>query len=151
MLFKAWKDPLGPMVAIMGSVAILVLFLGALGLVNVTVVTIQQRIREIGIRRSFGATDARVFFAVMMESTVATTLAGILGIALTMVLTRTSFITQLASGGIAGGEESAVSTLPFPIEAAVIGLLISVGTGTLAGIIPALIATRVKIIDAIRA
>ena len=45
-----------------------VILLGALGLVNIALVTVKQRVREIGIRRSFGATAGRVFFAVMMES-----------------------------------------------------------------------------------
>ncbi len=44
---------------------------GALGLLNVAIVTVRQRVREIGIRRAVGA-PPRVFFAVFMESVVAT-------------------------------------------------------------------------------
>jgi putative ABC transport system permease protein len=39
---------------------------------------------------------------------------------------------------------------PFPIEAAVIGLLASAAVGALAGLLPAIVAVRVKVIDAIR-
>ncbi|MBU4216104.1 MAG: ABC transporter permease, partial [Actinobacteria bacterium] len=46
------------------------LLLGGLGLVNISLTTVRYRIREIGIRRSFGATSGRVFFGVMMESVV---------------------------------------------------------------------------------
>lgn len=53
------------------------LLLGALGLVNIAMVTVMQRIREISIRRSFEATAGRVFFAVTLESVVATIAAGI--------------------------------------------------------------------------
>ena len=48
------------------------LLLGGLGLLNIALVTVRYRIREIGIRRSFGATGGRVFFGVLMESVVAT-------------------------------------------------------------------------------
>lgn len=54
------------------AIAGLILFLGVMGLLNIALVTVQQRVREIGIRRSFGATGARVYFSVMMESVVAT-------------------------------------------------------------------------------
>ena len=48
----------------------LVLFLGGLGVLNIGLVTVRQRIREIGVRRSFGATSGRIFAAVMLESVV---------------------------------------------------------------------------------
>ena len=77
--YLAWGgdyDPLLPIKLMVGGVAALVLLLGALGLLTISLVTVRYRIREIGIRRSFGATGGRVFFAVMMESVVATLLAG---------------------------------------------------------------------------
>jgi putative ABC transport system permease protein len=74
------EDPFAPTRLVITGVAILVLLLGALGLVNISLVTVKQRVREIGIRRSFGATGGRVFFAVMMESVVATVVAGIVGV-----------------------------------------------------------------------
>ena len=59
-------DPFASIKLLVAGVAGLVLLLGALGLVNIALVTLKQRIREIGVRRSFGATAGRVFFAVMM-------------------------------------------------------------------------------------
>ena len=56
------------------------LLLGGLGLVNIALVTVRYRIREIGIRRSFGATSGRVFFGVLLESVVATVVAGLVGV-----------------------------------------------------------------------
>ena len=43
------------------------LVLGGLGVLNIGLVTVRQRIREIGVRRSFGASSGRVFSAVMLE------------------------------------------------------------------------------------
>ena len=62
--------------AIRGA-GIVVLILGGLGVLNIGLVTVRQRIREIGVRRSFGATSGRIFSAVMLESVCATALAGV--------------------------------------------------------------------------
>ena len=122
----------------------IILLLGALSLLNIALVTVRQRIREIGIRRSFGATSGRVFFAVMMESVVATFVAGIVGVLLAVLLVQSPMVSDLVSfGGIS-------DVPPFPASAAVFGLVVATLVGALAGLIPAIIAVRVKVIDAIR-
>jgi len=137
-------DPLLPFKLVVGGVAALVLFLGALSLVNISLVTVKQRIREIGIRRSFGATAGRVFFAVMMESIVGTLVAGIVGVVVAVFVVTNPWILEQVSGG------NLQDIPPFPIEAAILGLIASVAVGALAGLLPALVAVRVKVIDAIR-
>ncbi|MFT4234479.1 MAG: ABC transporter permease [Microbacterium sp.] len=126
-----------------GGIALLILFLGALSLLNITLVTIKHRVREIGVRRSFGATAGRVFFSVMLESVVGTVVAGVAGIVLVIFLFRLPMVhDQLAQ---------ALENVPsFPLAAAFIGLLTSAAVGALAGLVPALVAVRVKPIDAIR-
>lgn len=143
--YLAWgtSDPLEPVRLVLLVIAGLILFLGALSLVNIALVTVRQRVREIGIRRAFGATAPRVFLAVLLESVVATVIAGVLGVVLAVVLVQSEWI----RGIIAPGLEDAV---PFPAEAALVGLLASVGVGALAGLLPAFVAVRVKVIDAIR-
>jgi putative ABC transport system permease protein len=137
-------DYLLPMKLMVGGVAVLVLLLGALGLVNIAMVTLKQRIREIGIRRSFGATAGRVFFSVMMESVVATVVAGIFGVIVAVLIVKNPWMEQQIGQGM-------VSEFPpFPIEAAILGLVAATVVGALAGLLPALVAVRVKVIDAIR-
>jgi len=138
------EDPLLPFKLVVGGVAALVLFLGALSLVNISLVTVKQRIREIGIRRSFGATAGRVFFAVMMESIVGTLVAGVVGVIVAVFVVTNPWILEQVSGG------NLQDIPPFPIEAAILGLIASVAVGALAGLLPALVAVRVKVIDAIR-
>jgi putative ABC transport system permease protein len=143
--YAAWggEDPLLPMKLLIGGIAALVLLLGALGLVNISLVTVRQRIREIGIRRSFGATAGRVFFSVMMESVVASFAAGVVGvIAAILIVTNPWVLQQLAQG--------LMDIPPFPIEAALLGLGAATAVGALAGLLPAIVAVRVKVIDAIR-
>ena len=126
------------------GIAVLVLLLGALGLVNIALVTVKQRVREIGIRRSFGATAGRVFFAVMMESVVATVVAGARGVVAAILIGHSPPMRDLVGQGL-------VSDFPpFPVDAAIIGLIAATAVGALAGLLPALVAVRVKVIDAIR-
>ncbi|MBE7699494.1 ABC transporter permease [Oerskovia sp. Sa1BUA8] len=125
------------------GVSVIALLLGGLGLVNIALVTVRYRIREIGIRRSFGASSGRVFFSVLMESVVATVVAGIVGVALAIVILHNVPLDTMMG--------PAVQDRPgFPVSAAVTGMVAAVAVGALAGLIPALVAVRVKVIDAIR-
>jgi putative ABC transport system permease protein len=144
--YLAWGngDPLGPLRLILGGIAALILALGALGLVNISLVTVKQRIREIGIRRAFGATSGRVFLAVMLESVVATVVAGAIGVIGAILIVRSPLVLDAIAPGL-------TDVPPFPVDAAIIGFVAAVGVGALAGLLPALVAVRVKVIDAIRA
>jgi len=136
-------DPLLPLKLAVGGIAGLVLLLGALGLLNISLVTVRYRIREIGIRRSFGATAGRVFFSVMMESIVATVAAGFIGVVLAIVALKNPLSAALVSRAVQ-------DVPPFPVSAAILGLVVSTAVGALAGLLPALVAVRVRPIDAIR-
>ncbi|GAA3804387.1 ABC transporter permease [Cellulomonas soli] len=119
------------------------LLLGGLGLLNISLVTVRHRIREIGIRRSFGATSARVFFGVMLESVVATVVAGLIGVVLAVAVIKNIPIERVFGTPLQDDP-------PFPVSAALIGMACATGVGALAGLIPATVAVRVKVIDAIR-
>jgi putative ABC transport system permease protein len=123
-----------------GAVALL---LGGLGLVNISLVTVRYRIREIGIRRSFGATSSRVFFGVLMESVVATVVAGVVG-----VVAAVAIVENIPVEAVFGAAIDDVP--PFPTSAALLGMACATAVGALAGLIPAIVAVRVKVIDAIR-
>ena len=135
--------PMAVFTLITGAIAGIVLLLGGLSLVNIQLVAMRQRIREIGVRRSFGATGGRIFLAVMLENVVATLVAGVIGIVLVVVAMQQPFIVQGLAPGIS-------DVPPFPFSAALTGLIAAVGVGAIAGLIPALVAVRVKPIDAIR-
>jgi putative ABC transport system permease protein len=143
MDYAAWGDPLGPAQWIVGGVAGLVLLLGAVGMLNISMVTVRYRVREIGIRRSFGATSGRIFVGVMMESVVATAVAGLAGVMLAVAVVKNPWIESKVAPGL-------TDYPAFPIDAALLGFGAAVLVGALAGAIPALVAVRVKVIDAIR-
>ena len=141
--YAAWGDPLGGLQWAVAGIAGLVMLLGAVGLLNISMVTVKYRVREIGIRRSFGATSGRIFFGVMLESVVATFVAGVLGVMAAVAVVKLPKVQQAVGSGL-------TELPPFPLEAALIGLAAATAVGALAGLIPALVAVRVKVIDAIR-
>lgn len=136
------EEQLGMISTVIMVIGGIIIFLGALGLLNVAIVTVRQRVREIGIRRAVGASGRRVFFSVFMESVVATFAAGVLGVGIAVVVVR---FLPLETLGITLSETPA-----FPVAAAVAGVAISSSIGALCGIIPAFAAVRIKPIDAIR-
>ena len=128
---------------ITGGIAAMILALGALSLINIQLVAMRQRVREIGVRRAFGASSGRVFFSVFLESLVATTVAGVIGIAIVVAVLRSAWVVTSMFYGIQ-------DIPPFPMRAALVGLVASVIVGAVSGFIPAIVALRVKVIDAIR-
>ncbi|MET3919131.1 ABC transporter permease [Arthrobacter sp. UYEF20] len=143
MDYASQGDPFAAVQLAVGGIAGLVLLLGAVGMLNISMVTVRYRVREIGIRRSFGATSRRIFLGVMMESVVATAVAGVAGVMLAVAVVKNPWIESKIAPGL--------SEYPaFPIEAAMLGLGAAVLVGAIAGAIPAFVAVRVKVIDAIR-
>lgn len=136
------EEQLGTISKVIMFIGGIIVFLGALGLLNVAIVTVRQRVREIGIRRAVGASATRVFFAVFMESVVATFVAGVIGVGIAVVVVRFLPLEAL--------NITLSDTPAFPAGAAIAGVAISTSIGALCGIIPALAAVRIKPIDAIR-
>ena len=74
---------------------------------------------------------------------VATVVAGVVGVFLAVLIVQNQFVRDYVASGL--------SDVPaFPVEAALIGLGAATAVGALAGLLPALVAVRVKVIDAIR-
>lgn len=132
----------GVFTTVMSIIGAIVIGLGSLGLLNVAVVTVRQRVREIGIRRALGASAKRIFFAVFLESVVATSLAGVLGVVIAIIIFR---VVPLDTYGIVLLEQPG-----FPMSAAMVGVGVSTAVGALCGLIPAIAAVRIKPIEAIR-
>ncbi|WP_297454430.1 FtsX-like permease family protein [uncultured Corynebacterium sp.] len=128
----------------LGIIGGIVIALGALGLLTVSIVTIGHRVREIGIRRAMGASAGRIFISVFLESIVATTVAGVVGVIASIITVKQLPLDKMLALPLETG------TVAYPVTAAVIGVLVATFVGALAGIIPATIAVRVKPIDAIR-
>lgn len=128
----------------LASIAAISLITGALGILNLGIMTTHQRAREFAIRRSFGATTRDVFVIVMAETVATTSLGGLFG-----VVAAGALFSGIAY--VIGVRLNSADVPPFPGEAAALGLVVSIAIGVLAGLLPARLATRVSIIDTIRA
>ena len=122
-----------------GLIAGISLLVGGIGIMNIMLASISERVREIGIRKSIGATDADVFVQILIESVVIAVLGGLLGMVTSFLLVR--FI-----GVLAPTENTPIVTA----GALALAFMFSVGIGILAGLIPAFKASRLNPIQALR-
>ena len=123
--------------ALLGAVAAVSLLVGGIGIMNIMLVSVTERTREIGIRLAIGALEREVLLQFLVEAVVLSSFGGILGIALAM----------FASMGLAS-----MLHVPFIFSPGIVILafLFSVCVGILFGYAPARKAARLNPIDALR-
>ncbi len=125
------------MTGMLGALAGVSLLVGGIGIMNIMLVSVTERTREIGIRLAIGAHERHILTQFLVEATVLSIIGGIVGILLGL--------------GIAGAATAALA-IPFTPSPAVI--LLAVGFSGLIGIVfgffPALRGARLNPIDALR-
>lgn len=125
------------------AVASIALFVGGVGIMNIMLVSVTERTREIGLRKALGATDRDILSQFLLEAVLLTAIGGIVGIILGAVL---AFIIAI---GLSKGL-GVNWTFVFPWSGAVLGLGVSALIGLIFGGYPASQASKKSPIEALR-
>ena len=123
--------------ALLGAVAAVSLLVGGIGIMNIMLVSVTERTREIGIRLAIGAMEREVLLQFLVEAVVLSSMGGVIGIIIAIVASYTI---------------SSVISVPYVFDGGVVMLsfLFSVAVGIIFGYFPALKAARLDPIDALR-
>lgn len=124
----------------MGGIAAISLLVGGIGIMNVMLASVSERIREIGVRKAIGARSHDIFIQFLSEAVVISVLGGLLGLFASVGLLA------IAQQVIPQGENIGL----VPLGAMAVGFLFSSGIGMVSGIYPAMRAARLDPIDALR-
>lgn len=125
------------------AVAAVSLIVGGIGIMNIMLVSVTERTKEIGLRKAIGAKNKDILTQFLVEAIVLTSIGGVVGIILGSAF---SFGASLALSKFA----SLNWTFVFPISSAIIGLLVSATIGIVFGLYPARQAARKNPIEALR-
>lgn len=117
------------------------LLVGGIGIMNIMFVSVKERTREIGIRKAIGANRRSIMRQFLYEASILSLIAG------TIALLLAYPVTVIANTVLLEGSDLQIA---FPIKFAVIGLTLSLVTGILSGIAPALKASKMDPVDALR-
>ena len=118
------------------SVAVISLIIGGIGIMNIMLVSITERTREIGIRKAIGARERDIMVQFLVETTILSLTGGIMGIAGAWIIGKT-----LASAGW---------TLAITGQSVLLGFACAAITGVVFGLWPAIKAARRDPVDSLR-
>lgn len=125
----------GGVFALMVAISSVGLLIGGIGVMNIMLVSVTERTREIGVRKAIGARRRDIVIQFLIEASTLTGVGGILGI---VVGSGLALLIQM------------LMPIYIPVWAPVVGFVVSVGLGMIFGLWPAWKAARLNPIDALR-
>jgi len=136
---KSTLDPIKNSIAIAGLfITGLSLFVGAIGIMNITFVSVKERTKEIGTRKALGARRRTILLQFLIESTALCLLGGFIGLALAFLM---CFLIGVGFPSF---------PVHFSTDLVLVSMIVSVLTGLIAGFAPAWTASRLDPVAALR-
>ncbi|MBK9123066.1 MAG: ABC transporter permease [Chloroflexi bacterium] len=136
-LLDAASTITGVLTVMLGAIAGVSLLVGGIGIMNISLVSVTERTREIGLRKALGARRSHILQQFLIETTVLSTIGGALGVLLGVGLA------QLINA-------SGVLTASITADSVLLGLGFSIMVGIFFGVYPARRAARLQPIEALR-
>jgi putative ABC transport system permease protein len=137
---QGFANQMGNIGAIVTAVASAVFFTMLLVIANTMGQSVRERTNELAVMKTLGFSSFQVTAMVLAESLLLTVLGAVIGLA----------IAALAATGLAKAMQQFFPTLGMPSNTYVVGALLAVGLGALAGALPCAQAWQLKIVDALR-
>ena len=143
-----WLEEMNKMInmviVILTGIASISLLVGGIGIMNIMLVSVTERTREIGIRKALGAKERTILSQFVVEAATTSALGGVLGIALGYIVSMVAnrLLPMFTSG-------TTVTVSP-SFNSVAVAFGISVGIGVLFGYLPAKRAARLNPIEALR-
>lgn len=136
---RAQIDPVKNVIFIIGlGITGLALFVGAIGIMNITYVSVKERTKEIGTRKALGARRRAILLQFLIEATAICIVGGVLGLCVTAATTQVMAVLAPAF------------PLVFSGWLVVLALGASIGVGVMSGFLPALTASKLDPVVALR-
>ena len=128
----------------LAAIASISLIVGGIGIMNIMLVSVTERTREIGLRKAVGATDGDILQQFLIESVLLTFAGGVIGIAFGAAVVGAIYL------GINAFDPTLGWIFSFPLSSVILGLVVSGVAGIAFGIYPARQAGKKNPIDALR-
>ena len=145
-MMDAMDSMVNLLMAILTLIAAISLLVGGIGIMNIMLVSVTERTREIGIRKSLGAKGRDIRSQFIIEAGTPSAIGGTIGILLGIVMANVITIVIGAVVGTGSSDFHAVPTL----QGIAVAFGVSVGIGVLFGYLPANKAAKLNPIDALR-
>lgn len=134
---------------LLGFIGTVTLGIGGVGLMNIMLVSVTQRTREIGVEKALGARSRDILFQFLAEAVVITAVGGVLGIVLSYIVSisvgRLTLYSAMASHAEAGDIRLVVSPMILLVAISILGVV-----GIVSGMVPAMRAAQLDPIEALR-
>ena len=122
---------------LLSGIASISLIVGGIGIMNIMLVTVRERTKEIGIRKALGARQSQILAQFLIEAVIITSLGGILGLAISYL--GTLLITFITDFNVILG-----------LDAVLLSLVFSLSIGIVFGLYPAYTASKLEPVEALR-